>query len=325
MMKILRFQKAYGRLSLSLAVPAFRDFSRIERLEPTHIVLIYAGGAGGARPRPLESHCGASIPRRNASGADDTRILYGRRFFSGLAGAALLLWCRSDALQVRRAFTSASSAPAFGYDAYGNALQTTSPVTDFNYAGMFTNADSGLDLTQYRAYDPASGRWLSRDIAGEPFDSSGNTSGNLYTYADNDPINRIDSLGLWTLQIGFSFSYALPGIGIAGNATFGFIVDSSANVAQYGSIGPSASTGIGFWSGIGAAISNAKTICDIGGEFHELGGSYGEGPGYSGNYFWGNSQNGPVRGFGGYFGPGAGLSVSASDTYTWVKPILVWK
>jgi hypothetical protein len=28
---------------------------------------------------------------------------------------------------------------------------------------MFFNADSGLYLTQYRAYDPVSGRWLSRD------------------------------------------------------------------------------------------------------------------------------------------------------------------
>jgi RHS repeat-associated protein len=68
---------------------------------------------------------------------------------------------------VRRAFASTSSAPAFGYDAYGNALQTTAPVTDFNYAGIFYNADSGLNLTQFRAYDPVSGRWLSRDPLGE--------------------------------------------------------------------------------------------------------------------------------------------------------------
>jgi RHS repeat-associated protein len=68
---------------------------------------------------------------------------------------------------VRRVFASASSAPAYSYDAYGNALQSTAPLTDFNYAGMFYNADSGLYLTQYRAYDPVSGRWLSRDPIGE--------------------------------------------------------------------------------------------------------------------------------------------------------------
>jgi RHS repeat-associated protein len=32
---------------------------------------------------------------------------------------------------------------------------------------MFYDADSGLYLTQYRAYDPLSGRWLSRDPIGE--------------------------------------------------------------------------------------------------------------------------------------------------------------
>ena len=68
---------------------------------------------------------------------------------------------------VRRVFASAASAPAYSYDPYGNALQGTAPLTDFNYAGMFYNADSGLYLTQYRVYDPVSGRWLSRDPIGE--------------------------------------------------------------------------------------------------------------------------------------------------------------
>ena len=68
---------------------------------------------------------------------------------------------------VRRVFASTASAPAYSYDPYGNALQGTAPLTDFNYAGMFYNADSGLYLTQYRAYDPVAGRWLSRDPLGE--------------------------------------------------------------------------------------------------------------------------------------------------------------
>ena len=51
-------------------------------------------------------------------------------------------------------------------------LQATAPVTDFVYAGMFFNADSGLYLTKYRAYDPVSGRWLSRDPLGEDADPS---------------------------------------------------------------------------------------------------------------------------------------------------------
>jgi len=68
---------------------------------------------------------------------------------------------------IRRVFVNTSSAPAYSYDPYGNALQSTTPFTDFNYAGMFHNADSKLYLTQYRVYDPISGRWLSRDPIGE--------------------------------------------------------------------------------------------------------------------------------------------------------------
>ena len=52
---------------------------------------------------------------------------------------------------MRRAFTS-GAAPAYDYDPYGSGLQATAPVTDFNYAGTFYNADSGLYLTRHRAW-----------------------------------------------------------------------------------------------------------------------------------------------------------------------------
>ena len=74
---------------------------------------------------------------------------------------------------VRRAFSNAGNAPAYSFDPYGNALQATAWVTDFSYAGMFYNADSGLYLTQFRADDPIAGRWLSRDPIGESSDLAG--------------------------------------------------------------------------------------------------------------------------------------------------------
>jgi RHS repeat-associated protein len=92
---------------------------------------------------------------------------------------------------VRRVFASAITAPAFGYDPYGNALQATAPLTDFGYAGMFRNADSGLYLTQYRAYDPAAGRWLSRD----PMEEAGDAVGNLYSYVGGNPVSLTDPTG----------------------------------------------------------------------------------------------------------------------------------
>jgi RHS repeat-associated protein len=88
---------------------------------------------------------------------------------------------------VRRVFASAASAPAYSYDPYGNALQGTAPLTDFNYAGMFYNADSGLYLRQYRAYDPVSGRWLSRDPIEETNDQPSFQDSTISTFAAASP------------------------------------------------------------------------------------------------------------------------------------------
>jgi RHS repeat-associated protein len=48
----------------------------------------------------------------------------------------------------------------------------------------------GLYLATYRAYDPVTGRWLSRD----PIGKAGGI--NLYAYVHNDPINLRDPTGL---------------------------------------------------------------------------------------------------------------------------------
>jgi RHS repeat-associated protein len=100
---------------------------------------------------------------------------------------------------VRRVFTSTTSAPAYSYDPYGSALQATAPLTDFGYAGMFYNADSGLYLTQYRAYNPAIGRWLSRDPLGEKSDQAAN----LYAYVAENPISGSDPSGLDGIFVSF--------------------------------------------------------------------------------------------------------------------------
>ncbi|RWE30578.1 RHS repeat-associated core domain-containing protein [Mesorhizobium sp.] len=90
---------------------------------------------------------------------------------------------------VRRAFSTTTSAPAYSYDPYGSPLQVTAPVTDFGYAGMPNTADIGLYLTNYRAYDPAVGRWLSRDLISDSL-------AGLYIYGYGNPITNTDPLGL---------------------------------------------------------------------------------------------------------------------------------
>src|SRR5439155_12498012 len=60
----------------------------------------------------------------------------------------------------------------------------------FGYTGHYFHQPSGLNLATYRAYSATLGRWISRDPIGE------RGGINLYGYVENDPIRRIDPLGL---------------------------------------------------------------------------------------------------------------------------------
>ena len=93
---------------------------------------------------------------------------------------------------VRRVFASNNTTPAYAYDPYGAPLQSTAPVMERGYAGMLRDPDSGLSMTLYRAYNPLTGRWLSRDPVGEGADPGGN----LYAYVGSDAVNLNDPLGL---------------------------------------------------------------------------------------------------------------------------------
>ena len=76
------------------------------------------------------------------------------------------------------------------YDAYGKRELSIGSQPRFGYAGMFRHEPTGLNLTLYRAYNPQTGRWLSRDPIGE------NGGLNIYGYVGNDPLGSVDPLGL---------------------------------------------------------------------------------------------------------------------------------
>jgi RHS repeat-associated protein len=149
--------------------------------------------AGGGSPT-VTSYlwCRDDICQARNAGNTTLRSYYDEGEYVSGTPAQTLYYGIDQIGSIRRVFASTSSAPAYGYDPYGVPLQATAPTTDFVYAGMFFNADSGLYLTNYRAFDPVQGRWLSRDRIGERTDPYGN----LYPYAGGSPIHLTDPQGL---------------------------------------------------------------------------------------------------------------------------------
>ncbi|WP_321818384.1 MULTISPECIES: RHS repeat-associated core domain-containing protein [unclassified Paraburkholderia] len=142
---------------------------------------------GGSSATTLYIWCGLSLcESMNSNGA--VRRGY---YAEGELVAGTPIYYGVDQLNsVRRAFTSSNSAPAYSYDPNGNQLETTAQVTDFSYASLINDQESGLYLAAFRAYDPVVGRWLSRD----PILESGGM--NLYAYAKGNPLSYVDPDGL---------------------------------------------------------------------------------------------------------------------------------
>ena len=83
----------------------------------------------------------------------------------------------------------------FEYDAWGNILSAISSVSAlarnrYRFQCREWSAATGLVNFRARWYDPATGRWLSKD----PIGLSGGL--NLYAFCGDDPVNKFDSFGL---------------------------------------------------------------------------------------------------------------------------------
>ena len=81
----------------------------------------------------------------------------------------------------------------WGYDAYGTPVYGTlvygTPTTPFGYAGQYQDATTGLVNDTARWYQTQTGGFTTRDPAFAITDTA-------YTYANGDPVNNSDPLGL---------------------------------------------------------------------------------------------------------------------------------
>ena len=114
-------------------------------------------------------------------------------------------------------------AQKLDYDVWGVVLPSSTNLgfQPFGFAGGLYDVDTGLVHFGRRDYDPAVGRWTAKDAI-----LFGGGQANLYEYVGNDPVSRIDPLGLWYIDINISGG---SWVGLTGG-----LLISEAGVQAYG-------------------------------------------------------------------------------------------
>jgi RHS repeat-associated protein len=90
--------------------------------------------------------------------------------------------------------TDGSVAARYEYGPFGEPLRASGPMAAQNpmrFSTKYTDVETGLAYYGYRFYDSRLGRWLNRDVIGE------RGGVNLYGMVGNDPVNRVDYLGMF--------------------------------------------------------------------------------------------------------------------------------
>ncbi|MAF92885.1 MAG: hypothetical protein CL674_16570 [Bdellovibrionaceae bacterium] len=155
------------------------------------------------------------------------------------------------------------------YDTWGKVLSDTNPgFQPFGFAGGIYDQDTGLVKFGARDYDPETGRWISKD----PIRFDGGI--NLYAYADNDPVNKIDPNGLWALQIGGQLTGFFPtaGAGISGGIALSYSAEHGFQYGTYFNTSGRGGLGVDYGlAGQAAFTPGANQLSDLNGSFYGAG------------------------------------------------------
>ena len=204
-------------------------------------------------------------------------------------------------------------AQQIDYDEFGQVLNDTNPgFQPFGFAGG--NYESQTKLVRFgaRDYDAETGRWTNKD----PIGFAGGSTG-LYAYCGNDPVNCTDPSGLWTLQVGISFSGNIGPFSV--NVNIGVAVDTSGNIGFYQTAGGGLGGGAGVLGGLSATVTNADTIGQLAGPFSNVTATAGAGLGGSIDLINGSSDGQNITGVGFTVGPAIGAGVSGGITGTTIQ------
>jgi RHS repeat-associated protein len=119
--------------------------------------------------------------------------------------------------------SSGAGEHAFGGGRRAEGARVGASLQPFGFAGGLWDRDTGLVRFGARDYDPQVGRWISKD----PSRFHGGDT-NLYVYAGNDPVDKVDLSGLLGFYVqGGGFVGAGPIAAAGVEANLGIFVDIS--------------------------------------------------------------------------------------------------
>ena len=146
---------------------------------------------------------------RDSSGALTTLTYDEGGLLIAIDRAGARSYVSTDGVGTPRVVTDGSGhvLKAAAYDSFGGVTSDSNPgfALPIGFAGGLVDPTTGLVHFGTRDYDPASGRWTARDPA--LFNGG---QANLYVYAGNNPVQRRDPSGLFS--VGGS-AYGGPGVG----------------------------------------------------------------------------------------------------------------
>jgi RHS repeat-associated protein len=214
------------------------------------------------------------------------------------------LWALDHLGSIRAVMAGGQVSGTYESDPFGRPSAAYGDVPAF-YAS-FAGFAADLWLAPFRVYNPDTGRWLSEDPSGL------HSGPNLYRYVENQPLVRIDPLGLWSVGAEGGVSGSIGGmVGIGGGSCgVGAIGATQGQLCAF--VPCCLRLGFGYFAGIGAnvalAVNNSAPqsgwSCSIG-----VAGEAGAGPSTGGGVSMSSSSIGASAGW----RPGVGYGFWAAS------------
>ena len=169
-----------------------------------------------------------------------------------------------DGLGTVRQLTNSAGTitDTYDFDSFGNKINSTGTTpNNYLYRGEQYDSDLGLYYLRARYYNPATGRFMSRDPEdGNPYDPK---SLHKYLYSGGDPVNAVDPTGRDTIETIFTtteISSPLEiGAELVGRTAVEILCDA-ARILQWALQG--APPGVTFWGVSKGPLAPITYLCN---------------------------------------------------------------